>query len=64
MTTQIETSKIVTYTVLDQIDARASKLVTYAVLDQIDARVSKLATYLVLDPVVASSGQFFMGQII
>ena len=63
MTTQIETSKLNTYTVLDQIDARASKLNTYAVLDQVDARVSKMVTYLVLDA-AAPPTQFFMGQII
>lgn len=48
MTTQIEASKLNTFNVLTQTDARLSKTNTFNVLTQTDARVSKMNTYLVL----------------
>lgn len=46
----IDLSKLVSYVVLDQIDARLSKTVSYVVLDQVDIRASKLVAYVVLTP--------------
>jgi hypothetical protein len=60
MTTQIEASKINTYQVMSQADARASKINTYQVMSQADARASKINTYLILAPVAVASGQRFL----
>lgn len=60
MTTQIETSKIVTYELLSQQDARTSKIATYAVLKSTDIHASKVNTYMILKPVTTGGGQAFL----
>jgi hypothetical protein len=57
MTVSVETSKINTYNVVVQVDARASKINTYNVVVQIN-------TYLVLAPTIAppASSQHFLGS--
>jgi hypothetical protein len=64
MTVLVETSKINTYNVVAQADARASKINTYNVVAQVDARASKINTYLVLAPTIAppASSQHFLGS--
>lgn len=59
--TQIEASKLVTFNVLQQADARVSKLATFSVLQQADVRVSKFVTFLVLTAAATpSTGQRFL----